>query len=240
MGITHAKVSAKSDGGDATLVLPSDWNDDHVITDYRPPTQTIGSVTGGASIAPVFTSTPASDCILYAQTASVATAKNVSSIVQTNVTWTQVTYGNDGGNNSKVELWKGVPTGTPGTTVTVTWSAVSNNAAVITEWPAAYSISGTLDQQSGITATGTQPYAGPITTAADALVFATEGNNNGTIPASLISPYQSGVHPFTQTLGQSFFAFGYMWVESSVGHTVSVYVPVVTSSVWVVILVSVT
>jgi hypothetical protein len=32
MGITHAKVSAKSDGGDATLVLPSDWNDDHVIT----------------------------------------------------------------------------------------------------------------------------------------------------------------------------------------------------------------
>jgi hypothetical protein len=30
MPITHAKVSAKSDGGDATLVRPSDWNDDHV------------------------------------------------------------------------------------------------------------------------------------------------------------------------------------------------------------------
>jgi hypothetical protein len=32
MPITHAKVSAKTDGGDATLVQPSDWNDDHVGT----------------------------------------------------------------------------------------------------------------------------------------------------------------------------------------------------------------
>ena len=29
--ITHSKVSAKSDGADATLVRPSDWNDDHVV-----------------------------------------------------------------------------------------------------------------------------------------------------------------------------------------------------------------
>ena len=29
MSITHAKVSAKSDGGDSTLVLPSDWNAAH-------------------------------------------------------------------------------------------------------------------------------------------------------------------------------------------------------------------
>ena len=28
--ITHAKVSAKSDGGDATQVRPGDWNADHV------------------------------------------------------------------------------------------------------------------------------------------------------------------------------------------------------------------
>jgi len=32
MPITHSKVSAKSDGGDSSLVLPSDWNDDHVIS----------------------------------------------------------------------------------------------------------------------------------------------------------------------------------------------------------------
>lgn len=34
MGITHSKVSAKSDGGDATLVRPSDWNGNHIIVAY--------------------------------------------------------------------------------------------------------------------------------------------------------------------------------------------------------------
>src|SRR5258706_6904765 len=32
MTVTHAKVSAKSDGGDTTLVRPSDWNADHTGT----------------------------------------------------------------------------------------------------------------------------------------------------------------------------------------------------------------
>lgn len=32
MGITHSKVSAKSDGGDATLIRPTDWNEEHVIS----------------------------------------------------------------------------------------------------------------------------------------------------------------------------------------------------------------
>jgi len=36
MGITHSKVSAKSDGGDATLIRPSDWNDEHVISGLSP------------------------------------------------------------------------------------------------------------------------------------------------------------------------------------------------------------
>jgi hypothetical protein len=30
MATAHAKVSAKADGADATLVLPSDWNAEHV------------------------------------------------------------------------------------------------------------------------------------------------------------------------------------------------------------------
>lgn len=33
MGITHSKVSAKSDGGDTSLVRPSDWNAGHTIAD---------------------------------------------------------------------------------------------------------------------------------------------------------------------------------------------------------------
>ena len=32
LGITHKKVSAKSDSSDSTIVQPSDWNDDHKIT----------------------------------------------------------------------------------------------------------------------------------------------------------------------------------------------------------------
>jgi len=31
MAITHSKVSATGDGGDSSLVRPSDWNDDHAI-----------------------------------------------------------------------------------------------------------------------------------------------------------------------------------------------------------------
>ena len=34
MGIKHAFTSAKSDGGDATLVRPSDWNAAHAIEDF--------------------------------------------------------------------------------------------------------------------------------------------------------------------------------------------------------------
>lgn len=57
--ITHSFVSAKSDGGDATLVRPSDWNDEHVIdgtvggtgplavTQYAPSTQANYTNTNG-------------------------------------------------------------------------------------------------------------------------------------------------------------------------------------------------
>jgi len=31
MTVTHSFVSAKSDGGDTTIVRPSDWNADHVV-----------------------------------------------------------------------------------------------------------------------------------------------------------------------------------------------------------------
>lgn len=34
MGLKHAFASGKSDGGDATQVQPSNWNDDHALTEY--------------------------------------------------------------------------------------------------------------------------------------------------------------------------------------------------------------
>lgn len=36
MAVIHAKVSAKSDGADTTLVQPSDWNAGHTINDIIP------------------------------------------------------------------------------------------------------------------------------------------------------------------------------------------------------------
>lgn len=36
MPITHPFVSGKSDGGDATLVKPSDWNAGHVVSIETP------------------------------------------------------------------------------------------------------------------------------------------------------------------------------------------------------------
>lgn len=45
MAVKHAKTSAKSDGGDSTLVRPSDWNADHVGTNDHD--HTAASTQGG-------------------------------------------------------------------------------------------------------------------------------------------------------------------------------------------------
>src|SRR5687768_10689987 len=45
MPVTHPFVSAKSDGGDATLVRPSNWNDEHVMSAAD---RILGRLTAGA------------------------------------------------------------------------------------------------------------------------------------------------------------------------------------------------
>lgn len=50
MAITHSFVSAKSDGGDATVVRPSNWNADHVVALTKTITAIIDG--GGTAIAP--------------------------------------------------------------------------------------------------------------------------------------------------------------------------------------------
>jgi hypothetical protein len=47
MAVTHSFVSAKSDGGDATLVKPSDWNAAHVVA----LTKTITAIIDGGGSA---------------------------------------------------------------------------------------------------------------------------------------------------------------------------------------------
>lgn len=61
-GVTHSKVSSKSDGGDATLVRPTDWNDGHVISYVNPSGLTgataasryVGATASGAPVSGTF------------------------------------------------------------------------------------------------------------------------------------------------------------------------------------------
>lgn len=62
MAVTHAFVSAKADGGDATLVRPSNWNADHTIADATITTAMLTNIgpgatgpIGSATVAPVIT-----------------------------------------------------------------------------------------------------------------------------------------------------------------------------------------
>jgi hypothetical protein len=61
-GITHTKVSSKTDGADATEVLPSDWNATHAV-DYVAPTgltgatavsRYVGATASGAPVSGTF------------------------------------------------------------------------------------------------------------------------------------------------------------------------------------------
>lgn len=61
-GVSHSKVSAIGDGGDSSLVRPSDWNDDHVISYVKPAGLTgataasryVGATTQGAPTSGTF------------------------------------------------------------------------------------------------------------------------------------------------------------------------------------------
>lgn len=53
MAIKHAFTSAKTDGGDATLVRPSDWNAAHIL-DAELPNKVLAGPISGTSAAPTF------------------------------------------------------------------------------------------------------------------------------------------------------------------------------------------
>jgi hypothetical protein len=78
----------------------------------------------------------------------------ISSITQTNVTWTLVAKATAA---PMVEVWKGVVSASPGTGITVAYSTTSFSQYVVTEW---VGITGTLDTSvvnSGTTALGNRP-----------------------------------------------------------------------------------
>jgi hypothetical protein len=50
MAVTHPFVSAKADGGDSSLVRPSDWNASHVFTGAQRVQTAALTVEAGASL----------------------------------------------------------------------------------------------------------------------------------------------------------------------------------------------
>jgi hypothetical protein len=63
MAIKHAFTSAKADGGDSTLVKPSDWNASHVL-DAETANKVLASPSEGASAAPTFRTLTPYDLVL--------------------------------------------------------------------------------------------------------------------------------------------------------------------------------
>lgn len=66
MPLTHAKVSAKADTADASLVQPSDWNANHVIDIFVDNETPTGTVNGENAVFNLSTSpSPAASLRLY-------------------------------------------------------------------------------------------------------------------------------------------------------------------------------
>lgn len=121
MSITHAKVSAVSDGGNADLVQPSDWNDDHTIdlSDYA------GALTAGTA-----TVTLASTDTISEKTAAagvtidgvllkdndieveVIKARGPGGSIQTDV-WAPLTAAGESGLSHHLELYRASDDATP-------------------------------------------------------------------------------------------------------------------------------
>ena len=107
---------------------------------------------------------------------------NISSITQTNVTWSKLAE-STASTSPHVEIWKGVVAASAGTSITVAYSSTSFSAWVASEWTG---YSGTLDQSASRNSTTDNtarhyiPFITP--TSASALVVAgcsTANNTNG-------------------------------------------------------------
>lgn len=188
-----------------------------------PPKQFLGNQVTATSGA-VTLSSPAQTSIYFAQIGILGNF-TITSITQTNVTWTQLKTANNS-TNCRVDLWKGVTTGAPGTSVTVTPSASASFSFVVSEWPTGHGLAGTLDNTADATGnTAFQRSGGVTPTAHNAVAFATSVNSNGAITL----PTPGGPFHSLNTTSQTFASFGYCW---SGKHPVQSYIAFQTSAQW--------
>lgn len=104
-----------------------------------------GAGASGSSRALTLNATPANGNLLLALISVEDGTKSVSSISQTNVTWTKID-GTTAGTTPVIELWKGVVSASASTSVTVNYSGATYNGVHISEWPSTFS--GTVVQSA--------------------------------------------------------------------------------------------
>lgn len=121
---------------------------------------------------------------------------DVSSIASTNTTWTRL-HQSTAGVSPKAEIWKGVVSGgSSGTTVTITFTGTNDDrAAVISEWPNAWTIDQSAMRAGYSTPTNGYMHTSPaiLPTDPDALVVGVLATTNGTVkfgPSSQLVPFE--------------------------------------------------
>lgn len=154
------------------------------VTGKRPiQDRSTGAGAQATSRAVTLSAAPTNGNLLLAMIAIETGTMAVTSIVQTNVTWTQLAETTDN-STPKVELWKGVVAASAGTGITVNYSGSTYNGVHVSEWNG---ITGTIvDSASVVAGTlsnlgGTFPRTPTLlNTSANALVIggSTTTNNN--------------------------------------------------------------
>lgn len=163
-----------------------------------------------ASAAGTFPLTPLATSLFFACFVGVVSDSHiVSSIAQTNVTWTLLRRTRQS-TNVTLELWKGVPSGVPGTVATATLDGTTPAGQILfTEW-AGTGLAGTVDQAADTSsASATTQRTGTIVpSSATNLTFVMFGVANGGVELIIKSPY-----PFTDYAveGANWGAIGWLW-----------------------------
>ncbi len=139
------------------------------------------------SMTITFSPAPTNGNIIYGQ--YFAGTNNAETFAQTNVTWTQLTTAVNG-TTMRTSLWKGVVSGSAGTTLTVSKSGTAAMGAYAQEWSGT---SGTLVSQTSLTGTTVRL---PLqrTPAANCLMFINGGFPTGAgIGVSSIGPWDGAL-----------------------------------------------
>jgi hypothetical protein len=186
----HATAATGTDAGTGDI-HKAQWNEAHVPIEPRQSQQ--ATTAGGTTSSVTLPRTPLTTSVFFLCSVHVvSTVQSISSISQTNVTWTSVHTAANGTAN-KVELWKGVGNGsTPGTGITVTYGGTITNVHInAIEFPGGYLASTpALDQSADATGTGTTQTTGTIVpTSNNNVTFALMCVANGSTEIVIKSPF---------------------------------------------------